>query len=118
MSILKSTNSGINQPITYDLLVKEGYITSDTHAIKVGSTGATYELSKRLDEKVYKAYIFGEFTMNFNVYYQVYRETYTLFIKTIKDLKLMEKYWDNPNPKTKCDLIYTVENICSITYKS
>ena len=30
----------------------------------------------------------------------------------------MERYWNDPNPKTKSDLIYTVENTCSITYKS
>ena len=117
MSILKSTNSGINQPITYDLLVKEGYITSDTHAIKVGSTGATYELSKRIDETVYKAYLV-RLVENFNISYKILYETYTFFIKTIKDLKTIERYWDNPNPKAKCDLIYTVENTCSITYKS
>lgn len=118
MSILKSTNSGINQPVTYDYLVKEGYLVSETHAIKIGVTGAKYELSKRIGETIYKAYIFGEFTSNFNVFYHVYRENYTFHIKTIKDLKTIERYWDDPNPKNKCDLIYTVENTCSITHKS
>lgn len=117
MSILKSTNSGINQPITYDLLVKEGYITSDTHAIKAGSNGTTYELSKRIDETVYKAYVFRK-VEDFNISYRVFNETYTFYIKTIKDLKLMEKYWDDPNPKALYDLQYTVENKCSISYKS
>lgn len=118
MSILSSTNSGIHQPITYDYLVQQGYMVSETHAIKISSSGVKYELSKRLGDPVYKAYISGEFTSNFNVSYHVYRENYTFRIKTIKDLKTIERYWDNPNPKTKCDLIYTVENTCSITYKS
>ena len=118
MSILKSTNSGINQPITYDLLVKEGYLVSEHHAIKICNNGIKYELSRYNGENNYKAQIIGEFTKNFSVSYHVYRETYTIFIKTIKDLKLMEKYWDNPNPKTKCELIYNVENICNISHKS
>ena len=118
MSILKSTNSGIHQPITYDYLVQQGYLVSEHYAIKICNNGAKYELSKFNGDTVYKAHIVGEFTKNFSVSYHVYSETYTFFIKTIKDLKLMEKYWDNPNPKTKCDLIYTVENICNITYKS
>ena len=114
MSILKSTNSGIHQPITYELLVKEGYITSDTHALKIGSTGAKYELSKRIEEKVYKAYIFRKVDVP-STHLSYMHETYTFYIKTIKDLKTMEKYWDNPNPKTLYDLIYTVDNICNIS---
>lgn len=114
MSILKTTNSGIYQQITYDYLVKEGYITADTHAIKIGPTGATYELSKRIGEKVYKAHIFRKVEVS-STHLSYIRETYTFFIKTIKDLKTMENYWDNPNPKTLYDLIYTVENICNIS---
>lgn len=117
MSILKSTNSGINQPITFDYLVKEGYITADTHAIKIGPTGATYELSKRVGETVYKAHLV-RLVENFNISYHVLHETYTFFIKTIKDLKTIESYWDDPNPKTLYDLIHTIENTCSISYKS
>lgn len=117
MSILKSTNSGINQPVTYDYLVKEGYITSETHAIKIGITGDKYELSKRIGETVYKAYAIRVIE-NFNISYQVLHEMYTFFIKTIKDLKTLERYWDNPSPKTLYDLIHTVENTHSITHKS
>lgn len=116
MSILSSTNSGINQPVTYDYLVKEGYIASDTHAIKIGITGVKYELSKRIGETVYKTYTIRVIE-DFNTSYHVFHETYTFFIKTIKDLKTAEKYWDNPNPKTLYDLIHTVENTCSITHK-
>jgi hypothetical protein len=118
MSILSSTNSGIHQPITYDYLEQQGYLVSDTHAIKIGTTGENYELSKFNGDTVYKAHIIREFIKNFSVSYHVYRETYTFFIKTIKDLKTMERYWNDPNPKNKSDLIYNVENICNITYKS
>lgn len=114
MSILKTTNSGIYQPITYDCLVKEGYITADTHAIKIGPTGATYELSKRIGEKVYKAHVYRKVEC-FSPHLTYIREIYTFFIKTLKDLKTMEKFWDNPNPKTLYDLTYTVENICNIS---
>ena len=114
MSILKTTNSGIYQQITYDYLVKEGYITADTHAIKTGPTGATYELSKRTGEQVYKAHVYRK-VEDSNTHLSYVRETYTFFIKTIKDLKTVERYWDNPNPKTLYDLIYTVENICNIS---
>ena len=117
MSILKTTNSGIYQQITYDYLVKEGYITADTHAIKIGSTGATYELSKRIGEKIYKAHAIRA-VEDFNISYHVLHETYTFFIKTIKDLKTIERYWDNPSPKTLHDLIHTVENTNYISYKS
>jgi hypothetical protein len=117
MSILSSTNSGIHQPITYDSLVKEGYITSDTHALKIGRNGAVYELSKRIGETVYKAYIYRK-VEDFNISYRVLHETYTFYIKTIKDLKSIEKYWDNPSPKALYDLQYTIENKCSITSKS
>lgn len=117
MSILKSTNSGIYQPITYDYLVQQGYLVSDTHAIKIGATGENYELSKRIDEKVYKAYAI-RLVENFNISYHVLREQYTFYIKTIKDLKTIERYWDDPNPKTLYDLIYTIENTCSISHKS
>lgn len=118
MSILKSTNSGIHQPITYDYLVQQGYLVSEHYAIKICNNGAKYELSKYNGDTVYKAQIIGEFTKNFSVSYHVYRETYTFFIKTIKDLKTMERYWDNPNPQNMYDLIYNVENTCSITSKS
>lgn len=120
MSILKSTNSGIHQPITYDYLIQQGYLVSETHAIKICNSGVTYNLDifKHLGETIYKAHIFGEFIKNFSISYHVYRENYTFIIKTIKDLKIMERYWDNPNPKTKYDLIHTVVNKCSITYKS
>ena len=117
MSILKSTNSGIYQPITYDYLVQQGYLVSDTHAIKIGNNGSEYELSKRIDEKVYKAYAV-RLVENFNISYHVLREQYTFFIKTINDLKIIERYWDDPTPKTLYDLKYNVENICNITYKS
>lgn len=117
MSILKSTNSGIHQPITYDLLVKEGYITSDTHALKIGSNGAKYELSKHIRETVYKAYVYRK-VEDFNISYRVFNETYTFYIKTIKDLKTIEKYWDDPSPKALYDLQNTVENKCNISYKS
>lgn len=120
MSILKSTNSGIHQPITYDYLVQQGYLVSETHAIKIGDSGVKYELdiSKRFGETIYKAYIIGEFIKNFSVSYHVYRENYTFIIKTIKDLKTMERYWNDPNPKNMCNLIHNVENTCSITSKS
>ena len=120
MSILSSTNSGIHQPITYDYLVQQGYLVSDTHAIKIGDSGVTYNIDiyKSFGKPIYRANIIGEFTKNFSVSYHVYRENYTFRIKTIKDLKTLERYWDDPNPKNKCDLIYTVENTCSITYKS
>jgi hypothetical protein len=118
MSILSSTNSGIHQPITYDYLVQQGYLVSETHAIKICNNGAKYELSKYNGDTVYKAHIIGEFTKNFSVSYHVYRENYTFFIKTINDLKMMEKYWDDPNPKNLYDVIHTVENTCSISYKS
>lgn len=117
MSILSSTNSGIHQPITYDYLVQQGYLVSDTHAIKIGTTGENYELSKRIGETVYKAYVYRK-VEDFNISYRVLHETYTFYIKTIKDLKSIEKYWDNPSPKALYDLQYTVENTCSITYKS
>lgn len=118
MSILKSTNSGIHQQITYDYLVQQGYLVSEHYAIKICNNGAKYELSKFNGDTVYKAQIVGEFTKNFSVSYHVYRETYTFFIKTIKDLKLMEKYWNDPNPKNMCNLIYNVDNTCNITSKS
>lgn len=120
MSILKSTNSGIHQPITYDYLVQQGYLVSETHAIKICNNGAKYELDiyKSFGKPIYRANVFGEFIKNFSVSYHIYRENYTFRIKTIKDLKTLERYWDDPNPKNKCDLIYTVENTCSITYKS
>lgn len=50
MSILKSTNSSIHQPITYDYLAQQGYLVSDTHAIKIGSNGYKYELYKTVGE--------------------------------------------------------------------
>ena len=120
MSILSSTNSGIHQPITYDYLVQQGYLVSDTHAIKIGDSGVTYNLDiyKSFGETIYKAYIIGEFIKNFSVSYHVYRENYTFRIKTIKDLKTLERYWDDPNPKNMYNLIHNVENTCSITYKS
>ena len=117
MSILKSTNSGIHQPITYDLLVKEGYLVSEHHAIKICNNGIKYELSKRIGETVYKAYVFRK-VEDFNISYRVFNETYTFYIKTIKDLKSIEKYWDNPSPKALYDLQYTVENKCNISCKS
>ena len=118
MTILKSTNSGIHQPITYDYLVQQGYLVSEHHAIKICNNGIKYELSRYNGENNYKAQIIGEFTKNFSVSYHVYRETYTFYIKTIKDLKMMEKYWDDPSPKNMCELIYNVENICNISHKS
>lgn len=118
MSILKSTNSGIHQPITYDYLVQQGYLVSETHAIKICNNGAKYELSKRIGDTVYKAHIIGEFTKNFSISYHVYREDYTFHIKTINDLKIIERYWDDPNPQNMYDLIYNVDNTCNITSKS
>lgn len=117
MSILSSTNSGIHQPITYDYLVQQGYLVSETHAIKISSSGVKYELSKRIGETVYKAYAIRAIE-NFNISYQILHETYTFFIKTLKDLKTIERYWDNPSPKTLFDLIYTVENTHYISHKS
>ena len=71
MSILSSTNSGINQPITYDYLVQQGYLVSETHAIKICNNGAKYELSKYNGDTVYKAHIIGEFIKNFTISYYV-----------------------------------------------
>ena len=98
MSILSSTNSGIHQPITYDYLVQQGYLVSETHAIKISSSGVKYELSKRMGETVYKAYLV-RLIENFNISYHILRESYTFFIKTVKDLKTIERYLDDPNPK-------------------
>ena len=120
MSILKTTNSGIHHPITYDYLVQQGYLVSEYNAIKIGNNGIKYELyiSKPFGETIYRAHIIGEFKENFSVSYRVYRENFTFNIKTIKDLKTMERYWDDPNPKNMSELKYTVENKCILTYNS
>lgn len=48
--------------------------------------------------------------------YYVLREYFTFIIKTIKDLKAIERYWDNPSSKALNHLIQTIENTCSTSY--
>lgn len=117
MSILKSTNSSIYQPITYDYLEQQGYLVSDTHAIKIGSNGYKYELYKSVGEIFYKTDLV-RLVEDFNISYYVLREYYTFFIKTIKDLKAIERYWYNPSSKALNYLIQTIENTCITTYMS